>query len=638
MPVWYYFSRPTHMTFHDLTSTIAPPRNLRSLLGLGLKFIPTPSHTNQWSKMHNNSYKRFERDLRLRAFFAGSAAKDDDTPEYNPRMYVASSWTPPDKTFPPELPSRLDRFNAALSPLFKKKKARPNLLPHQRRALLSLQNNDDLLIVQCDKNLGPAVIEKTAYIEMAFRDHLSDGNTYMQLAHVDIIQEERRLRYLLGAWLKKHHACLSKSERKFLKHHIQCCTEPFPTFYLTMKVHKKPLKSRPIVSCSGSLLEGLGIWVDSQLQIVAKLQRSYFKSSFDLVPELRALTLPPSARLFTADAVSMYTNIPTSRALNYIGKYLTDHCHRFPQVPIRALMEGLSLVMKNNIFSFGDTRWKQTSGTAMGTPPAPPFATLYYAILEDSIIDDYSSNLLFYRRFIDDVIGIWDTHDQDTHPDTWPRFIASMNDDAYSLEWEVSELTTKVDFMDLTLSISDNGTIFTTLYQKPSNFHLYIPPHSAHPPGLLSGMIYGTVHRIHTLCSSQADRQQRLREYISHLQARGYKRVNILPIFQKALTHVATIRPAHQTPEFDRSTIFFHLQYHPDDPPSGAIQRAWHTCILAPAHSKPLECLVNHTRSKMTPARMIVAYSRPFNLGNLLSYRKLRINTGPPVSSYGITD
>ena len=44
-PTWYYFSRPSHLAFHDFTQQKQPPKNLRSLLGLGLKFIPTPHLT-----------------------------------------------------------------------------------------------------------------------------------------------------------------------------------------------------------------------------------------------------------------------------------------------------------------------------------------------------------------------------------------------------------------------------------------------------------------------------------------------------------------------------------------------------------------------------------------------------------------
>ena len=85
------------------------------------------------------------------------------------------------------------------------------------------------------------------------------------------------------------------------------------------------LKSRQIVSCPGSLLHGLGVWVDRKLQEVAQKIISYFKITLELKKELLDLTLPQNARLFTADAVSMYTNIPTHTALNLIRKYLNQY-------------------------------------------------------------------------------------------------------------------------------------------------------------------------------------------------------------------------------------------------------------------------------------------------------------------------
>ena len=58
MPTWYYFSRPSNMAFHDFTKRHKPQKNLRSLLGLCLKFIPTPSLTNCWSRLKQSSYDR----------------------------------------------------------------------------------------------------------------------------------------------------------------------------------------------------------------------------------------------------------------------------------------------------------------------------------------------------------------------------------------------------------------------------------------------------------------------------------------------------------------------------------------------------------------------------------------------------
>ncbi len=77
----------------------------------------------------------------------------------------------------------------------------------------------------------------------------------------------------------------------------------------------------------------------------------------------------------------MYTNIDTDHALEVIATFLRTSplC---ADVPSDAIIAGLEIIMRNNIFRFGDTFWHQRQGTAMGTPPAPPYATLYFGIHE----------------------------------------------------------------------------------------------------------------------------------------------------------------------------------------------------------------------------------------------------------------
>ena len=60
-----------------------------------------------------------------------------------------------------------------------------NLLSYQTHALQSLQRQQDFLICPCDKNLGPAIIERDDYIKIAMRDHLLDGRTYWMDAPTD---------------------------------------------------------------------------------------------------------------------------------------------------------------------------------------------------------------------------------------------------------------------------------------------------------------------------------------------------------------------------------------------------------------------------------------------------------------------
>lgn len=248
------------------------------------------------------------------------------------------------------------------------------------------------------------------------------------------------------------------------------------------------------------------------------------------------MTLPPNARLFTSDADSMYTNIPTAPALQIISEYLVIHEREFSYNAV-ALISALELVMTNNIFQFGDLVYKQLTGTAMGTPPAPPWATIFFGILEISLLRHFQQHLsclFFYKRFIDDVIGIWLCHpDPEEDSRLWTAFKTKMNS-FHNMRWITSKRDNTVDFMDLTIGIS-NGKIHTTLFEKKLNLYLYIPPHSAHPPGVLAGLIIGQILRFHQLCTNNDDVVLKTKQLFLHLLARGYSCGELLPLFSKGL-------------------------------------------------------------------------------------------------------
>lgn len=614
------------MAFHDLTSRLTPPRNLRSLLGLNLKFVPNPRKNVPWETFQEQILPRFDRDLKVKVFMA--SAEDDGT--YNPKIYVTSTWTPHNRQIPEEIQSRLDDFKAAVRLLVKPRRCPSNLLWHQEKALKLLRNQNDFLITQCDKNLGPAIIERDEYIKMALQDHLLDRSTYRRLSTLEARMYHGQLKIRLGEWLKKHRGVLSKNEDTFLNRSLQQNKDPFGAFYLLMKVHKTPLASRAIISGSGSLLHPLGVWVDSKLQPLAQRRAAYFKSSQELKVTLDQLDIPPGCQLFTADAVSMYTNIPTNHALDLICNHIQATAREFSGVPVRALCEALKIVMKWNIFSFGDTYWKQETGTAMGTPPAPPWANLYYSICEEQFLSRFDQNLVLYKRFIDDVLGIW----KPSTDDDWTSFQLAMNDESFGLRWIVSTRSSKVDFMDLTLTLQDDK-IVTTLFEKPSNHHLYIPPNSCHPPGLLRGMVHGMLNRIYTLCSNEDDQRHRTIVFYRHLQRRGYQPKDLNPLFSRAIAKAKNLSwPASQPVRNLKGLQFFHLEFHPKNPLAHEIQSAWTHCIANPPNKPPLQDLKNAHGDYIKIDRMIVAFHRPPNLGNLLSYRRIKPNSGPPVSEF----
>ena len=161
--------------------------------------------------------------------------------------------------------------------------------------------------------------------------------------------------------------------------------------------------------------------------------------------------------------------------------------------------------MKNNILCLCDQYAKQVSGTAMGKPPAPPWATLFEGIHGIEFLPRWQEQLLLYVRFIDDIYSIWLPHmDPIVDEANWKALQAKVNDN-HGLEWVFTKRSMSAIFLDMTTKIQLNGFIKTTLYEKPMALYLFMPSHSAHPPGVLVGHICGNVLRIFRLNSDEED-------------------------------------------------------------------------------------------------------------------------------------
>ena len=325
----------------------------------------------------------------------------------------------------------------------------------------------------------------------------------------------------------------------------------------------------------------------------------------------------------------MYTNIDTFYAVNAIKRFL-ERQEQFQHHPLAAIIDAIEIIMNNNVFQFGDCFFHQRTGTAMGTPPACCYATIYYAVRENYLLQKYSDNLFFYRRYIDDIFGIWIPNNPALSFEDFAKDLKY-----HKLRWETNEPSPSVVFLDMVITIKNN-TITTKLYEKILNLYLYISPFSSHSPGVLSGLIIGNILRIYHLCSESSVRQNYYQKFFLRLRARGYLPSQLIPLFERGIRlanvkpmpssrnkRLAQLRQQQQNQQFEQSenTVFLHLPYHPKDPISWTIQRLFHTKFLL---SEDSTAGFN---------RLTIAYSRPKNLGEMLSYRRIDAFNCPPVSS-----
>jgi hypothetical protein len=155
-----------------------------------------------------------------------------------------------------------------------------NLLPYQKYLLHILCQSEWWIVVPTNKNLGPAIMERTKYIFLIYRDHLSDESTYRRLSEQDayaaiaaIADVRSKIQKLL---FDEQSAFSDKDLTLFLQRSLDV-ESPFAEFYALIKIHKTPIATRPIVSQCGSILHGLGRWFDQQLQPLVRQLPCYIK-------------------------------------------------------------------------------------------------------------------------------------------------------------------------------------------------------------------------------------------------------------------------------------------------------------------------------------------------------------------------
>ena len=391
-PLRLILCQPRNKQYHNLCINTQPPDEIEDLLGLGVKFCPQPRVSIKENALNAN-ISRFRRNFHCKVYFGGS---DDD---YDPnQLRHSSGWEPKAKDIPIEIRARTAHFGRTIRERFTPRVGPTNLTPLQKYQLKTLRENQRLLGAPADKNLGFVMIERTTYTEKMFSDHLSDQATYQQLSenHANELITKVKSTIIDFSDYWYHAKCLSDEDKKYLKEsvHLDYLKDPFSYLYGTIKVHKDPWMTRPVVSTCGSATYGLGKWCDQQLQPVVKKLQYVIHSTTDFMGKLRAFTkanqnLPwRDIKLWTADAKSMYTFIDTSHALEVIGEFLhTDPiCDSIQAEPI---LEALSILMKSNVFCFDDTFWLQLTGTVMGTSPACAYANIYQGTHENTLIPEY---------------------------------------------------------------------------------------------------------------------------------------------------------------------------------------------------------------------------------------------------------
>ena len=229
----------------------------------------------------------------------------------------------------------------------------------------------------------------------------------------------------------------------------------------------------------------------------------------------------------------MYSCIDTDHMIESIRAGLTVNWKELPTSFLtRFILKGLKLVMSLNIFDFDDMSFWQKNSMAMGTSVACMYTMHYFAEHEETCICKPGSGhgFLFYTQFIDDVYLI-----KHQCPGRFERLKQDFNSFGYEgwqLQWTSLGPQTKVNFLDLTLTIV-GGQVEACTFEKSMNLHLYIPAFSAHSPSMTKGLIFGMLYHFWLQNSHVEDFSQCVSAFFMHLHNRGHHEEELLTAFLK---------------------------------------------------------------------------------------------------------
>ena len=305
--------------------------------------------------------------------------------------------------------------------------------------------------------------------------------------------------------------------------------------------------------------------------------------------------------------------------------------------------------MKNNIFTFSDTFWLQKTGTAMGTPCACMIATLYFGFHErELILSKYKHNILYYKRYIDDVICLWlpSNTSSSTSDPTYLQLQNDMNSFG-QLKWEFETLCTTTIFLDLHITLiprNSNNTLsnvtpssalhspplhspltvkFKT-HQKSLNLYLYIPPHSAHPPGVLRSLIHGLLRKYWIQNSDTVDFQNITKLLFQRLCDRGHNPHQLYPLFVNAAKSIDSKQIqnsiVHTPSSSTHNNIFLKWRYHPDGVTRKDIQKIYKSTCENTSDNAPhgFRHLPTTNGATLHISKLTIAYTRDRNLRDIL--------------------
>jgi hypothetical protein len=504
------------------------PQDIAYQLSVGMKYM---FHNRRNTQLISDAWKDFENRIRWRLFFSftySNASEHDYDPDYEVPHVTKQG---------PSLPEYLERGLMRGSDFVRNTIRK---IPDEdentvfkahapsRRQIEEFLISNDYVVTNTDKNLGIAVSGRT-WVREKCLELLSDRDNYVPIdrAEMQFLNDEKCTEMNLladYAEVELRHPQLAK----FLRHLV---TEPGsehknPMFYGIPKIHKEPVKMRPIVPCHSAIQNPAAKYISKKLKPLIKAAPTIIHGSKDLAIKLSQVKLQPGRKLYivTGDVVAFYPNVPLNHCLDVVTQLYEEFMYGDEGATtdeelhdMIMFIRCLNISNENLVMQFEDSFYKQKQGLAMGVAAAPDLANLYGWHHERQAMILRNPLVPFYGRYIDDCAALVYAYSE---KEAIRTVSDSVRFDGCTIEWNASD--SHQIFLDMRIYIDKDGNVQHMPYRKSRSHQERIPWISHHPLDVKRGTFIGEMSRLATLCSLRSHYIDAIRGLSALYIQRGY--------------------------------------------------------------------------------------------------------------------
>ncbi len=168
------------------------------------------------------------------------------------------------------------------------------------------------------------------------------------------------------------------------------------------------------------------------------------------------------------------------------------------------------------MFEYGGTQYIQKDGTAIGSKLGKNDACTYLGEWESQLLEKAKVKPYIYKRFVDDICGIWVGTLEDLH-----EFHSLANNIHSNIKVDLRTSTVSIEMLDTNLYVEES-CLKADLYRKPTDKPQYLHKTSDHPNITKPSIPYSLRLRLKRICSKQKEYTLHRTDLKVQLEGRGY--------------------------------------------------------------------------------------------------------------------